>query len=103
MDREKSGTSCPPLLIPHIACCVSPEAALLVHAVFNGYITQEYKVHLAAAKQELRVKQLQLEQATELREAATLDAYRTQQQVDQKDLQRPKNHICMKIPIFMEI
>src|SRR3981189_3307567 len=37
--------------------------------------------------------QLQLEQATELREAATLDAYRAQQQVEQKDQQvQQKDH-----------
>src|SRR3977135_2946406 len=96
MDRVKSGTYCHPLLIPHIACWVSPEFALLVSEVDNGYITQEYKAHLAAA-------QLALEHASELREAATLDAYRAQQQVEQKDQQRPNNHICMKILIFTEI
>ena len=47
----------------------------------------EYKTHLAEAKQELGAKQLELEQATELREAATLDAYRAQQQVEEKDQQ----------------
>ena len=60
MDRVKSGTYCHPLLIPHIACWVSPEFALLVSEVVHGYITQEYKAHLAAA-------QLALEHATELR------------------------------------
>ena len=37
----KSGTYCHPLLIPHIACWVSPDFALLVSEVVNGYITQE--------------------------------------------------------------
>src|SRR3981189_1936917 len=58
----------------------------------------EYKTHLAAAKQELGAKQLELEQATELREAATLDAYRAQQQVEQKDqqVQQKDHHIQQK-------
>ena len=80
VDRLKSGTYCHPLLIPHIACWVSPDFALLVSEVVNGYIAQEYKSKLGAI-------QLQLEQATELREAATLDAYHAQQQVEQKDQQ----------------
>src|SRR3981189_801146 len=72
IDYIISGTCCHPDLIPHIACLVSPEFALMVSKVINGYITQEYKSKLGAM-------QLQLEQATELREAATLDAYNAQQ------------------------
>ena len=68
-EQLKSSTYCHPDLIPHIACWVSADFAMKVSKVVNGYITQEYKAHLAAAKQELRVKQLELEQATELREA----------------------------------
>ena len=82
-ERLISGTYCHPLLIPHIACWVSPDFALLVSEVsevVNGYIVQEYKSKLGTM-------QLQLEQATELREAATLDAYHAQQQVEQKDQQ----------------
>ena len=67
-DQLISGTYCHPLLIPHIACWVSPDFALMVSKVVNGYITQEYKSKLSAM-------QLQLEQATELREAATQDAH----------------------------
>src|SRR3977135_3111818 len=85
--QQISGTYCHPDLIPHIACWISPDFALKVSKIVNGYITMEYKAHLAAAKQELHVKQLALEHATELREAATLDAYRAQQQVEQKDQQ----------------
>src|SRR3977135_1727995 len=83
VDCLISGTYCHQLLIPHIACWVSPDFALLVSEVVNGYITQEYKMHLAAAKQELDAKQLALEQATELHEATTRDANRAQQQVQQ--------------------
>ena len=71
-DQLISGTYCHPDLIPHIACWVSPDFALMVSKVVNGYIAQEYKSKLGAM-------QLQLEQATELREAATLDAYNAQQ------------------------
>ena len=39
VERIKSGTYCHPLLIPHIACWVSPDFALLVSEVVNGYIT----------------------------------------------------------------
>src|SRR3977135_1972039 len=85
--QQISGTYCHPDLIPHIACWISPDFALKVSKIVNGYITMEYKAHLAAAKQELHGKQLALEHATELREAATLDAYRAQQQVEQKDQQ----------------
>src|SRR3977135_1410111 len=86
VERVISGTYCHPDLIPHIACWVSPDFALLVSKIVNGYITQEYKNKLGAM-------QLQLEQVTELREAATLDAYRAQQQVEQKDQQvQQKEH-----------
>src|SRR3977135_1818622 len=91
-EQLKSGTYCHPDLIPHIACWVSADFALMASKVVNGYITQEYKMHLAAA-------QLALEQATELREATTRDAHhahlqrdaanvdanRAQQQVQQKE------------------
>ena len=87
IDCIISGTYCHPDLIPHIACWISPDFAIRVSKVVNAYIVMEYKTHLAAAKQELGAKQLELEQATELREAATLDAYRAQQQVEQKDQQ----------------
>src|SRR3981189_1188204 len=53
VDRLKSGTYCHPLLIPHIACWVSPDFALLVSELVNSYIVMEYTGHLAAAKQEL--------------------------------------------------
>ena len=79
-EQLKSGTYCHPDLIPHIACWVSADFAMKVSKVVNGYITLEYKNKLDAME-------LQLEQATELREAATLDAYRAQQQVEQKDQQ----------------
>src|SRR3981189_1065548 len=79
-EQLKSGTYCHPDLIPHIACWVSVDFALKVSKVVNGYIAQEYKSKLCAM-------QLQLEEATELREAATLDAYRAQQEVEQKDQQ----------------
>src|SRR3977135_1873294 len=93
-----SGTYCHPNLILHIACWISPEFALKVSKVVNGYIVMECKAHLDAAKQELDAKQLALEQATELHEATTRDAHhahlqrdaaiidanRAQQQVQQK-------------------
>ena len=72
MDRLISGTYCHPDLIPHIACWVSVDFAMKVSKVVNGYITQEYKNKLGAM-------QSQLEQATELREAATLDAHHAHQ------------------------
>src|SRR3981189_2800608 len=64
-----SGTYCHPDLIPHIACWISPEFALMVSKVINGYIVMEYKARLAAAKQELGAKQIELAKATELSEA----------------------------------
>src|SRR3981189_1367012 len=67
-DQLKSGTYCHPVLIPHIACWVSVDFALKVSKVVNGYIAQEYKSKVGALE-------LQLDQATELREAATQDAH----------------------------
>src|SRR3977135_3550825 len=99
-DRLISGTYCHPDLIPHIACWVSADFAFKVSKVVNGYITQEYKTHLAAAKQELDAKQLALEHATnayevmhDLRAVAIEDAYHTQQLVQRKDLEiQSKEH-----------
>src|SRR3977135_393397 len=88
IDCIISGTYYHPDLIPHIACWISPNFALLVSKIVNGYITQEYKAHLAAAKQELDAKQLALEQATELLEAATLDAHHAQEQMKLKEHQQ---------------
>src|SRR3981189_288275 len=67
-DQLKSGTYCHPVLIPHIACWVSVDFALKVSKVVNGYIAQEYKSKVGALE-------LQLDQATELCEAATQDAH----------------------------
>src|SRR3981189_3923349 len=48
-----SGTYCHPDLVPHIACWVSVEFALLVSKVINGYIVQEYKSKLGAIQLQL--------------------------------------------------
>jgi hypothetical protein len=47
----------------------------MVSEVVNGYIAAQYKTHLAATKQELKAKQLELEWNIELRDAATLEAH----------------------------
>ena len=60
VERVISGTYCHPLLIPHIACWVSPDFALMVSEVVNGYITMQYKAHLASAKKSLIQKQQDL-------------------------------------------
>src|SRR3981189_3125314 len=65
-----SGTYCHPDLIPHIACWILPEFALMAPPIVQGDIPTGHKACLASAKQELDAKQLELEQATELRGAA---------------------------------
>ena len=79
-EQLKSGTYIHPDLVPSVAGWISPSFQIMANRVVNGYITQEYNSKLGAM-------QLQLEQATELHEAATLDAYRAQQQVQQTEQQ----------------
>ena len=71
LDSIISGTYIHPDLVPSVAGWISPSFQIMANRVVNGYIAHEYKSKLGAM-------QLQLEQATELREAATLDAYRAQ-------------------------
>ena len=73
--EQISGTYCHPDLIPSIAGWISPEFQLKANRVVNGYIIAQYKTQLAAAKQELKDKQLELEWNIELRDAATEEAH----------------------------
>ena len=79
MERIISGIYIHPDLVPSVAGWISPSIQLMANRVVVGYVTMEYKAHLAAANQELDAKQLELEQATEQREADTLDARHAQQ------------------------
>src|SRR5436190_13316626 len=47
-DRIISGTYCHPLLIPHIACWVSPIFALQVSKIVNYYMEEEWRTKLQA-------------------------------------------------------
>lgn len=42
-DKAISGTYCHPLLIPHIACWISPEFALKVASIVNFFIMEEWQ------------------------------------------------------------
>ena len=50
-DRLISGTYCHPLLIPHIACWVSPIFALQVSKIVNYYMEEEWRTKLQASEQ----------------------------------------------------
>src|SRR5438477_11343572 len=50
-DRIISGTYCHPLLIPHIACWVSPIFALHVSKIVNYYREEEWRLKLQASEQ----------------------------------------------------
>ena len=49
-DQVISGTYCHPDLIPHIACWISHDFAILISKVINGHIVQEYKQKLEMAQ-----------------------------------------------------
>ena len=51
VDRIISGTYCHPLLIPHIACWVSPIFALQVSKIVNYYREEEWRLKLQASEQ----------------------------------------------------
>ena len=43
-EKAVSGTYYNPLIIPHIACWISPDFAILVSDIVNDFIIAEYKV-----------------------------------------------------------
>jgi hypothetical protein len=93
VDRLISGTYCHPLLIPHIACWISPTFAIMVSEVVNGYITSQYKTQLDGVRLELAGNQYALIQATELQEAATMTAFLAQQRAQQlEEVIQDKEH-----------
>ena len=49
-DKAISGTYCHPLLIPHIACWVSPQFALKAASIINFFIVEEWRCRLQAAE-----------------------------------------------------
>ena len=49
-DQVISRTYCHPDLIPHIACWISHDFAILISKVINGHIVQEYKQKLEMAQ-----------------------------------------------------
>ena len=51
VDRLIAGTYCHPLLVPHIACWVSPAFALMVAEIVNSFIVEDYKVRLYESEQ----------------------------------------------------
>ena len=77
IDNLISGTYCHPSLIPHIACWVSVDFALMTSEIINTYIIQEWRAKLEASElsavaflQEVHQRQLALEDAR--RSAATV-------------------------------
>ena len=50
-DKMIAGTYIHPLLIPHVACWVSPAFALKASSLINNYICEEYKYKLQVAQQ----------------------------------------------------
>src|SRR3981189_3967908 len=54
-DKERiiSGTYIHPDLVPSAAGWISPGFQIMANRVTNGYITMQYKAHLASAKQDL--------------------------------------------------
>jgi hypothetical protein len=63
-DKQIAGTYCHPLLIPHIACWVSPSFALKVGSIINSSIAEEWKCKLDVAQRlqqdlEMSVQSLQ--------------------------------------------
>src|SRR3981189_3947378 len=53
IERIISGSYCHPLLIPHIACWVSPEFAINVSEIVNDYYINEYKTKLEETRMAL--------------------------------------------------
>jgi hypothetical protein len=69
-DKIISGTYVHPLIIPHIACWVSPMFALKAASIINFFIVEEYKAKLEASErsaalflQEIHQQQLAIEDA----------------------------------------
>src|SRR5271167_2776178 len=60
-DKAISGTYCHPLLIPHIACWVSPTFALKSSSIINYFITEEWQCRLQAAELVLQQRAQNLE------------------------------------------
>ena len=63
-DKQIAGTYCHPLLVPHIACWVSPSFALKVGSIISSFIVNEWKGKLDVAKRlqqdlEMEVQSLQ--------------------------------------------
>jgi hypothetical protein len=72
-DRLISGTYCNPLLIPHIACWVSPSFALMVSEIVNYFFIEEMRAKVRVSEEaanqllfDLQQSTLQLEDAKEI-------------------------------------
>src|SRR5271156_1039264 len=92
-DKLISGTYCHPLLVPHIACWVSADFAIMVSELVNGCISQEYKYKLNAM-------QLQLEQTTKSKIEADKELANQQIELDmltQLELQHRRAYIISEI------
>jgi KilA-N domain/Protein of unknown function (DUF3627) len=50
-DKAISGTYCHPLLIPHIACWISPSFALKASSIINFFLIEEWRTKLMASEQ----------------------------------------------------
>jgi KilA-N domain/Protein of unknown function (DUF3627) len=78
-DKAISGTYCHPLLIPHIACWVSPTFALKAASIINFFLVEEWKAKLEASERSaaqllhnLHEQHLALEEAQQTTTATSL-------------------------------
>lgn len=72
-DKQIAGTYCHPLLIPHIACWVSPSFALKVGSIINSSIAEEWKNKLDVAMQLQQDLQLEVESLEQRNESLQND------------------------------
>jgi len=79
-DKLISGTYCHPLLIPHIACWVSPSFALKAASIINYFIIEEWRCRLQASElihhersNVIEQQNLELEQEKQALQAAIKD------------------------------
>jgi hypothetical protein len=86
-DRLISGTYCHPLLIPHIACWVSPNFALMVSEIINYFFVEEWRAKLAASEQSAAQLLLSLQEA---QESATSAQLALEEQKNQLELMEVK-------------
>jgi hypothetical protein len=88
IDKAIIGTYCHPLLIPHIACWVSPNFAIKVSSIINFFIVEDWRAKLAAseraAAQLLSNFELQQQQQQLALESAQQSVVATQNFLDVK-------------------